>query len=165
MRVHRPTSSDSDGQDKHPNPILSVHACNEHCDVWRFELTFGASVCGWCYNGRWSQEAMAEHKGFTQNEIDSRRISLQRELLSRVVGRAGRRHECESMFRAAAKRGHANGSRPWVRSRRRPTSDVDSIPQSTTEATAGTSGWRTRLHTQTEGWSSRMVWTWRVRPE
>ena len=45
------------------------------------------------------------------------------------------------------------------------TSDVDSIPQSTTEATPGTGGWRACLHTQTEGWSSRMVWTWRVRPE
>ena len=43
-----------------------------------------------------------------------------------------------------------------VRSRRRPSSDADSIPLSTTKATAGTSGWRTRLHTQTEdgaqGW-------------
>ena len=53
----------------------------------------------------------------------------------------------------------------WVCSRRRPPSDVDSIPQPTTEATAGTGGWRTRLHTQTEGWSTKMVWTWRVRPE
>ena len=44
-----------------------------------------------------------------------------------------------------------------------PPSDVDSIPQPTTEATAGTCGWRTGLHTQTEGWSSRTVWTWRVR--
>ena len=52
-----------------------------------------------------------------------------------------------------------------VRSRHRPTRDVDSIQQSTTEAPARTSGWRTRLHTQTEGWSPRMVWTWRVRPE
>ena len=26
-------------------------------------------------------------------------------------------------------------------------------------------GWRTRLHTQTEGWSPRMVWTWRVSEE
>ena len=33
------------------------------------------------------------------------------------------------------------------------------------EATAGTGGWRKRLHTQTEGRSPRMVWTWRVRPE
>ena len=48
---------------------------------------------------------------------------------------------------------------PWVRSRRRPPSDVDIIPQPTTEATAGTGGWRTPLHTQTEGWSPRMVWT------
>ena len=59
--------------------------------------------------------------------------------------------------RDAAKRGYANGSHPWMRSRRRPPSNVDSIPQSTTEATAGTGGWRTRLHTQTEGWSPRMV--------
>ena len=36
---------------------------------------------------------------------------------------------------------------------------------STTEATAGTGGWRTGLHTQTKGWSPRMVWTLRVRPE
>ena len=42
--------------------------------------------------------------------------------------------------RDAAKRGCANGSHPWVRSRRRPTSDVDSIQLSTTEAPAGTSG-------------------------
>ena len=34
-----------------------------------------------------------------------------------------------------------------MRCRRRPTSDVDSIPQPTTEATTGTGGWRTRLHT------------------
>ena len=27
------------------------------------------------------------------------------------------------------------------------------------KATAGTGGWRTRLHTQTEGWSPGMVWT------
>ena len=53
--------------------------------------------------------------------------------------------------RDAAKRGYANGSRPWVRSRRRPTSDVDSISQC--------------LRTLTEGWSPRMVWTWRVRPD
>ena len=52
-----------------------------------------------------------------------------------------------------------------MHSRRRPTSDVDSIPQLTTEATAGTGGWRTRVHTQTQGWSPRVVWTWRVRPE
>ena len=52
-----------------------------------------------------------------------------------------------------------------ARSHRRPTSDVDSIPQSTTEGPAGTGGWRTRLHTQTDGWSARMVWTWRVRPD
>ena len=45
-----------------------------------------------------------------------------------------------------------------------PPSNVDSIPQPTTEATAGTCGWRTGLHTQAEGWSPRMVWTWRVRP-
>ena len=32
-----------------------------------------------------------------------------------------------------------------------PPSDVDSIPQPTTEATAGAGGWRTRLHTQTAG--------------
>ena len=67
-------------------------------------------------------------------------------------------------MRDAAKRDYANGSRPW-RSRRRSLGDVDGIPQPTTEATAGTSGWRTRLHTQTEGWSPRMVWSWRVRPE
>ena len=67
--------------------------------------------------------------------------------------------------RDAAKRGYANGSSPWVRSRRRPTSDVDSIPQSITEATAGTGGWRTRLHTQTEGWGPKMVCTWCVRRE
>ena len=36
------------------------------------------------------------------------------------------------------KRGCANGSRPWLRSRRRPSSDVDGISQSTTEATTGT---------------------------
>ena len=29
----------------------------------------------------------------------------------------------------------------------------------------GTGGRRTRHHTQTEGWSPRMVWTWRVRRE
>ena len=63
------------------------------------------------------------------------------------------------------RRGAAHGCSSWVRSRRRPTSDVDSIAQSTTEATEGIGGWRTRLHTQTEGWSPRMVWTWRVRPE
>ena len=44
------------------------------------------------------------------------------------------------------------------------TSDVDSVPQSTTEATAGTGGWRTGLHTQAERMEPRMVWTWRVRP-
>ena len=38
-------------------------------------------------------------------------------------------------------------------------------PQSTSKTTAGTREWRTRLHTQTEGWSPRMVWTWHVRPE
>ena len=63
------------------------------------------------------------------------------------------------------RRSEANGTRPWVRSRLRPTSDVDSIPQSTTEARAGTAGWRICVHTLTEGWSPRMVWTWRVRPE
>ena len=67
--------------------------------------------------------------------------------------------------RDAAKRGYANGSRPWMRSRGRPPSDVESIPQSTTEAAAGTGGWRTRIHTRTERGSSRMVWTWRVRPK
>ena len=67
--------------------------------------------------------------------------------------------------RDAAKRGCASGSRPWVRSRRRPPSDVDGIPQSTTEAIAGTGGWRTRLRSPTEGWSPRLVWTWRVRLE
>ena len=63
------------------------------------------------------------------------------------------------------RRSDANGSRPWVRSRRRPQSDVDSIPQPTKEATGGTGGWRTRLHTQTEGWSPRVVWSWRARLE
>ena len=43
--------------------------------------------------------------------------------------------------------------------------DVHGFSQSTTEATAGTGGWRTRLHTQTEGWSPSLVWSWRVRPE
>ena len=40
---------------------------------------------------------------------------------------------------------------------------MSTIPQSTTETTAGTGGWRPRLQTQTEGWSPKMVWTWRVR--
>ena len=41
-----------------------------------------------------------------------------------------------------------------MRRRRRPQSDDDSSPHSTTKTIAGTGGWRTRLHTQTEGWSS-----------
>ena len=56
-------------------------------------------------------------------------------------------------------------SRPVVRRRRRPQSGDDSSPQSTSKTTAGTGGWRTRVHTQTEGWSPRVVWTWRMRLE
>ena len=67
--------------------------------------------------------------------------------------------------RDAAKRGNVNGILPWMRSRCCPTSDLDSVPKSTTEATGGDGGWRTGLHTQTQGWSPRMVWTWRVRLE
>ena len=57
--------------------------------------------------------------------------------------------------------GFSPSQRVFGRQLRRPSS----IQQSTTEAPAGTGGWRTRLRTQTEGWSARMVWTWRMRPE
>ena len=42
---------------------------------------------------------------------------------------------------------------------------ADRRAMSTTEATTDTGGWRTCLHSPTEGRSSRMVWTWRVRLE
>ena len=69
------------------------------------------------------------------------------------------------MQQKATERGHEDGSCPRVRRRRRPQSDDDNRPQSMLKTTASAGGRRTRVHPQTEGWSPRVVWAWRMRLE
>ena len=100
-----------------------------------------------------------ERAGFsTSQRASGRQLRLPSSLLEGDAISAGRQP------REAAKRGHAKGSRPRMRSRRQQQGD-DSSSLQTTETSVGAGDWRNRLHTQMEERSPRMAWTWCVRTE
>ena len=100
-----------------------------------------------------------ERAGFsTSQRASGRQLRLPSSLLEGDAISAGRQS------REAAKRGHAKGSRPRMRSRRQQQGD-DSSSLQTTETSVGAGDWRNRLHTQMEERSPRMGWTWCLRVE